>query len=190
MKKINLGYAICGSFCNFENSIKQLEILSKKNYEIFPIMSFNAFGLDTKFGKAKDFNDRIESICNKKIINTIVMAEPIGPKKLLDIITISPCTGNTLSKICNAIIDTPVTMAVKSHLRIQRPVVIVLATNDALGTSGQNLGKALNMKNIYFVPLEQDDYIKKPNSLVSNFELLDETIKLALEKIQIQPIFL
>lgn len=189
MKKIKIGFAMCGSFCTFSESIKQMQILKEKGHEILPIMSFNAYNLNTKFGNAKDFRKKIEKICEKSIISTIPDAEPIGPKKMVDIIAVCPCTGNTLAKLCASITDTPVTMAVKSQLRIKRPVVIALATNDALGGSAKNLGKMLNHKNIFFVPMHQDDYEKKPNSLVSNFNLLEDTINLALQNKQIQPIF-
>ena len=189
MTKYTIGYAMCGSFCTFKNSILQIKKLVKRGFEIVPIMSFNASSMDTKFGKASDFKKEIEDICNRKIICTIPDAEPIGPKKMVDVLTICPCTGNTLGKLCNAITDTPVTMAAKSHLRIQRPVVISLATNDALGASAQNIGKALNTKNIFFVPLKQDDPKNKPKSLVADFDLLEETINMAINGIQIQPIF-
>lgn len=189
MSKLKIAYALCGSFCTLSKSIEQMEKLVKLGHDILPIMSFNAYNLDTKFGKASEFIKKIEDISNKKILNSLVAVEPIGPKNLSDIMVISPCTGNTLSKICRAISDTPVTLAVKSHLRIQKPLVIALATNDALGASGVNLGKALNTKHIYFVPLSQDDCINKPTSLVANFDLLEETLQLALQKKQIQPIF-
>ena len=189
MKKIKLAFAMCGSFCTMSTAIDQMENLTKLDYDILPIMSFNAYSLDTKFGKAKDFIERIENICSKKILKSLVDVEPIGPQNLADIMIVCPCTGNTLSKICRATTDTPVTLGVKSHLRVQKPVVISLATNDALGASAVNLGKALNTKYLYFVPLSQDDYIKKPASLVANFELVPETLKCALNGNQIQPIF-
>ncbi|MGN1044261.1 MAG: dipicolinate synthase subunit B [Acutalibacteraceae bacterium] len=189
MNKLSIGFAMCGSFCTFSKSIEEMKKLKEKGHNIVPIMSFNAYKLDTKFGKAKDFISTIENICEKKIINTIQEAEPIGPKKMLDVLLISPCTGNTLAKLCNAVTDTPVTMAAKSHLRINRPVVISFASNDALSSSAKNLGKILNTKNIYLVPLRQDDPEKKPWSLVSHFELIEETMEKALRNIQIQPIF-
>ena len=189
MTKLKIGFAMCGSFCTFSKSINKMQLLKEKGHEILPIMSFNAYSLDTKFGKSKDFQKKIEKICNKSIISTIPDAEPIGPQKMVDIIVVCPCTGNTLAKLCNSITDTPVTMAIKSQLRINRPVVIALATNDALGGSAKNLGKMLNHKNIFFVPMHQDNPEKKPNSLVANFDLLENTITLALNKKQIQPIF-
>ena len=189
MSKLTVGFAMTGSFCMFEIAIKQMEKLVEIGYNIIPIMSFNAFNLDTKFGKAADFRNRVEEICGRKIINSIPDAEPIGPQKLTDVMLIAPCTGNTLAKLCRAVTDTSVTMAAKAHLRTQRPLVLALATNDALGASAQNLGRALNTKNVYFVPLRQDDPENKPTSLVCDFEKISETLTAALENKQIQPIF-
>lgn len=190
MKKATVGFALCGSFCTFGKALIQMQKLIDDNYDILPIMSYNASNTDTRFGKAEDIKNKIRDICGKEIIDSIVHAEPIGPKNMADIMLLCPCTGNTLAKMCSAITDTPVTMAAKSQLRIQKPVVITLATNDALGSSAQNIGKSLNMKNIYFVPLSQDDPIKKPNSLVADFEMVIPTIELALQGKQIQPILI
>ena len=189
-KRITIGFVMCGSFCTLSKAIDQMEVLSKLGYDILPIMSYNVFKFDTKFGKAADFITRVEKISGKKIINTIQDAEPIGPKKMADIILVAPCTGNTLAKLYCGITDTPALMAIKSNLRIKRPVVISLATNDALGASAKNIGKLLNTKNIYFVPLKQDDPKKKPLSLVANFDLIPQTLEKALSKKQIQPIFI
>lgn len=188
MQKIVFGYALCGSFCTFEKSIEQMRQIANKGYEILPIMSDNAYTTDTRFGKAADFIWEIEDICKHKIIHTIVDAEPIGPKHMVDAMLVSPCTGNTLAKLAGGITDTPVTMAVKSTLRIGLPVVINLATNDALGASAQNIGRLMNTKNIYFVPLRQDDPEKKPFSLVADFTLLLPTALEAMEGRQFQPI--
>ena len=188
MKKITIGFAMCGSFCTLSRAIDEMQKLKDTGYDILPIMSFNVFNLDTKFGKANDFIERVEHISKKSIIHNIVGAEPIGPKELADIMLVAPCSGNTLAKFCNGITDTPVTMAIKSQLRIKRPVVIALASNDALGVSAQNLGKALNNKNIFFVPMSQDDPEKKPNSLVAHFDMIPQTIDFALKNKQIQPI--
>lgn len=190
MKKITLAYTICGSFCTISKSIDKMEELKNLGYEIIPIMSYNAFNWDTKFGKALDFRSKIENICNKQIIHTIPDAEPIGPKKMADIMVIAPCTGNTLSKLSSGITDTPALMAAKSHLRINRPLVIALATNDALGASAQNLGRILNTKNIYIVPLSQDSPTLKPHSMISNFDLIPQTIEAALNNKQLQPCFI
>lgn len=185
--KIRMGFVFTGSFCTFSEVIKHLKELSK-NYDITVIMSFNAYNTDTRFGLSKDFKKQIEEITGNKILNKIVEVEPIGQKKLFDILVVSPCTGNTMSKIANAITDTPSSLAVKSHLRNQRPVVIAISTNDGLSFNAKNLGELLNAKNVYFVPFGQDDYKEKPNSLVAHFELLNETVEYALKNMQIQPI--
>lgn len=189
MSKTCIGYAMCGSFCTFSKAIAQMKKLKELGYDVLPVMSTNAVTTDTRFGKAKDFVAQIEEITERKIIDSITTAEPVGPKKMCDLMLVSPCTGNTLSKITLGITDTPVTMAVKSHLRILRPVVLCVATNDALGASAQNIGRLLNTKNIYFVPLSQDDPENKPNSLVSHFELIPQCVELALKGQQMQPVF-
>ena len=158
--------------------------------EVIPIMSYNAYNLDTKFGKAEDFINEIEEITNKKIIHTIQESEPIGPKHLTDIMVVAPCSGNTMSKLANDIIDTPATMAVKSHLRNNLPVVIAVSTNNALSGNASNIGTLLNRKNYYFVPFRQDNPITKPRSVVFDFDYLVKTIESALDEKQIQPILL
>ncbi len=188
MKKVTLGFAMCGSFCTFSKAISQMKKLAEE-YHIVPIMSKNAYTIDTRFGKAKDFIEEIEDITKEKIIHTIDGAEPLGPKEICDLLLIAPCTGNTLGKLSLGITDTPVTMAAKSHLRIKRPVLLSVATNDGLGASAQNIGKLLNTKNVFFVPMVQDDYVKKPNSLVSKFELIPKCVELALNRQQPQPVF-
>lgn len=185
---ITIGYAVTGSFCTFKKTIIQMKKLKKEGYNILPIMSFNAVGIDTRFGKAKDFTKEIEDICSNKIIATIEDAEPIGPKKLCDILIVSPCTGNTLSKLANGIYDTPVTLAVKSHIRNERPVLIGVSTNDALRNSAKNIGLLMNLKHIYFIPLSQDDYEGKPYSVVCDFDKTSEAVKAALDGRQIQPV--
>ncbi len=184
-----LGFALCGSFCTFEKAVQQMEILSR-SYNILPIMSQNAYSTDTRFGKAREWVRRVEEITGSPVIHTMVQAEPIGPKGLVDVLAVAPCTGNTLSKIAAGITDTPVTMAVKSALRIGIPVVLCCATNDAMAASGPNLLRLLNTKNVYLVPLRQDDPVKKPVSLVADFSLLPQTIGLALEGRQLQPVLL
>ncbi len=185
---LNIGYAICGSFCTHEKALEHMKLLKDKGNNILPILSFNSAAIDTRFGTAAELKEKIKSITDNPIIETIEDAEPIGPKRMCDIIVISPCTGNTLGKLSNGITDTPVTMAVKSHLRINRPVVIALCTNDALGASAQNAGRLMNTKNIFFVPMRQDAPDAKPNSLVADFDKLEDTINLGLDKIQIQPV--
>ncbi len=187
--KIKVGFAVSGSFCTFSKAIPQMKLLVDSGYEVLPIMSDTAYSTDTRFGKAEDFRKEIENICGKKIMHTIEEVEPIGPKKMTDIMIIAPCTGNTLSKLASSTIDTAVTMAAKSHLRGQKPLLIALSTNDGLSGSAANMGTMLNRKNIYFVPMSQDDPIKKPNSLVAHFDLIIPAIESAIMGYQIQPIF-
>ena len=190
LEGMKIGYAFCGSFCTFEKSIAELEKIVKDGAIVTPIMSFTAFDTDTRFGKAADINKRIEDICGNKIISTIEGAEPIGPKKMFDILIVAPCTGNTVAKLAAGIIDTPVTMAVKSHIRNAKPVVLAIATNDALAGSAKNIGMLLNYRNFYFVPYGQDNFSAKPNSLVADFSLLGDTVLLAANGKQIQPLLL
>ncbi|MBR5321826.1 MAG: dipicolinate synthase subunit B [Clostridia bacterium] len=191
MQKETVGFALCGSFCTFKKVIPQMKKLVNDGYKIIPIMSYNAYTTDTRFGKAQDFNDEIEQITGEKIIYTISGAEPIGPKELLDVLVIAPCTGNTLGKLANGISDTSVTLATKAHLRNQRPVIIGVSTNDALGTSAKNIGTLMNSKNIYFVPMRQDDHINKPNSIVADFDYILDTVREVLAtNQQPQPILL
>lgn len=188
MKAITAGFALTGSFCTFERAINQIEFLISKGINILPIMSFNASGLDTRFGKAEDFIARIENITGNKVIKTIEDAEPIGPKSLLDILIIMPCTGNTLAKLATGIYDTPVTLAAKSHLRNQKPVLLGVSSNDSLSSSAKNIGALLNYKHYYFVPMTQDAPDKKPFSIVCDFERVHSAMLLALDKKQIEPI--
>lgn len=186
-----IGFAFTGSFCTFRKVIEELKNIKKEKADILPIMSFNSYNLDTKFGKAQDFINEIKEICEKdNIIHTIQGAEPIGPKKLTDIMVVAPCSGNTIAKLSNSIIDTPVTMACKSHLRNNNPVVLGISTNDGLSGSAENIGKLLNRNNYYFVPFKQDNPITKPRSLVADFKYLIPTIEKALEREQIEPILL
>jgi len=159
-------------------------------YDIQPIMSENAYSRDTVFYKASDLINEIESICSKKIVHTIEDAEPFGAKRPLDYLIIAPCTGNTLSKLANAITDNAVTMVAKAHLRNNKPVVIGISSNDALGKNSENLGRLINSKNVYFVPMGQDDYLKKPNSLICDFGKIEETINSSFTQKQLQPIFI
>ena len=191
MNKKTVGFALCGSFCTFKKVIPQIKKLINDGYRVIPIMSYNAYTTDTRFGKASDFNKEIEQLCGEKIIYTISGAEPIGPKELLDMLVIAPCTGNTLGKLANGISDTSVTLATKAHLRNQRPVVIAVSTNDALGTSARNIGTLMNSKHIYFVPMRQDDYINKPNSIVADFDYISNTVQeVFATNTQPQPILL
>ena len=191
MNSQRIAFAMCGSYCTFSKAILQMEKLKEKGYDIIPIMSQNASSTDTRFGTAKEFSDKIESISQKKVIKTIKDAEPLGPKNMCDAMVIAPCTGNTLAKLSNGISDTSVTMGCKSLLRVGKPVIIALASNDALGISAQNLGKVMNFKNLYLVPMQQDDILKKPTSLVADFTQLIPTLEKALEEHQqIRPLFL
>lgn len=183
-----LGFAMCGSFCTLDKAMEQMAGLSGK-YSLLPVMSHNVYETDTRFGKAEEFIERAKEISGRQVLHSIVEAEPIGPKHLVDAMVVCPCTGNTLSKLALGITDTPVTMAVKSTLRVGLPVVLCLASNDALAASGQNAARLLNTKNVYFVPLRQDDPVKKPFSLVADFSLLEETVAAALEGRQLQPVY-
>ena len=185
---IKLGYALCGSFCTIDNSINEIKRLTNMNYDIYPILSPIVCQTDTRFGKAQDIVNEIEKITKHKIISRIEEAEPIGPKKMFDVLAVCPCTSNTLAKLAYGITDTSVTMAVKSHIRNNRPVVIALATNDALGASSKNIGMLLNQKNYYFVPFSQDDPVAKERSMIADFGLLEATINGALNSKQIVPI--
>lgn len=190
MSKLTLGFALTGSFCTFERAIKALIALKDEQYNIIPIMSFNAYSLDTRFGKSEDFINTIEDICKNKIIHTLNGAEPIGPKKMFDALVVCPCTGNTLAKLTAGIADTPVTLAVKSHLRNLRPVIIAVSSNDSLAAAAKNIGILENRKNYYFVPYRQDDPSEKPNSIVADFSMLSATLNDALKSKQIQPIII
>lgn len=188
LKGINVGFAMTGSYCTFASVIPQIGNLKAEGANVIPIMSENASSTDTRFGKAQDFKAKIEDITGNKIISTIFAAEPIGPKNILDIMIVAPCTGNTISKLACGITDTAVTMAAKANLRNENPLVIAVSTNDGLGASAKNIGMLLNCKNVYFVPFTQDDPDKKHNSLVARMELIVPTVKLAMENKQIQPV--
>ena len=188
LENLKTGFALTGSFCTFSKVIEQLEALKNMGSDIVPIMSEVASSTDTRFGKSKDFIQKIENIAGKKIISSIKDAEPIGPKNILDCLVIAPCTGNTLSKIALGMTDTAVAMAAKATLRNSNPLIIAISTNDGLGASAKNIATVLNMKNVYVVPFGQDDPFKKPSSLVSKMELIPKTIELAKKGQQLQPI--
>lgn len=183
-----IGFALTGSFCTIQDVTIELERLVFLGADVTPILSNSVATINSRFGRAEDIRRRVELITGKQCIETISEAEPIGPKKMFELLIIAPCTGNTLGKIANGITDTPVTMASKANLRNQMPVVIAVATNDGLSASAKNLGLLLNVKNIYFVPFGQDDPEKKPSSLVARFGLIVPTVELALEGKQIGPI--
>ena len=190
MQNIKLGYAFCGSFCTINNSLAILKELAELPIDIIPIMSEITYTTSTRFANADEFNKTVEELCGKKIIHTGPAAEPIGPKNLLDIIVVAPCTGNTISKIALGITDTSVTMAVKAHLRNNKPVVLGIATNDALGATAKNIGLLHNTKNIYFVPYGQDDPVGKNNSLICDFTKIPQTIEEVLNGKQLQPVII
>lgn len=190
MKDITLGYAFCGSFCTVKQSLSALRELSRQDINIQPIMSEIVYSTDTRFIKADELKQEVEEICGRKIIHNIPSAEPIGPKNLLDIIVVAPCTGNTISKLALGITDTAVTMSVKAHLRNNKPVVLGIATNDALGATAKNIGLLHNTKNIYFVPYRQDDPYSKNNSLVCDFTKILDTVEFALKGKQIEPVII
>lgn len=190
MSKLTFGFALCGSFCTLRQAVMEMREIAAQGYGVLPIMSETAYDTDTRFGKAQEFVAEIEEISGRKVIHTIAGAEPIGPKKMADVMLVCPCTGNTLAKLANSVTDTPVTMAVKSHLRNGGPVVLAIATNDALSGSAKNIGKLMNYKNVYFVPMRQDDIEKKPTSVIADFAYLLPAGLAAAQGRQMQPVFL
>ena len=186
---MTIGFAFCGSFCTFSQVFPIVEKLAMTN-RVIPIFSANAYTTDTRFGTARSHIERAETICGTGVLHSIEAAEPIGPKKLLDILVIAPCTGNTLAKLAHSIADTPVTMAAKSHLRNGRPVLVAVSTNDALAGAAENIGKLLSRKHYYFVPFGQDDPFSKPTSMVADFSRIPEAVTAAMEGWQLQPVLL
>ena len=187
MKKTSIGFAMTGSFCTFERVLRQMEALVRRGYEVLPVLSFNAGTLDTRFMTAEHLRARIVEITGNEPIDTLAGAEPIGPKKMTDVFLIAPATGNSLAKLAGGIYDTPALLGAKSHLRNDRPLVLAVSTNDGLGAAAQNIGRLLNVRNIYFVPFGQDDPVKKPRSLVADFSQIPRTIAAALSGVQMQP---
>lgn len=186
----NIGFAITGSFCTFDKILPQIKVLVDEGARVIPIFSYNAYSFDTRFAKSNEFVNKVRELTGEKGITTIQEAEPIGPSGMLDVMVIAPCTGNTAAKLCNGITDTPVLMAAKAHMRNNRPLVISISTNDALGINFQNIGKLMIMKNIYFVPFGQDNYKTKPNSMVADVEKLKDTIIMAGSGMQLQPVII
>lgn len=189
-RQVRVGFAFCGSFCTFSQAMAALGRVRARYGDVTPIVSEASAVTDTRFGRACDFLAEMERICGKPVIDSIARAEPIGPKGLLDVLVICPCTGNTLAKLANGVTDTAVTMAAKAHLRNGRPVVLCPATNDGLAASARNIGALLDKKNVYFVPFRQDDPAKKPTSLVADFSKVEDTIDAALAGRQLQPVLL
>lgn len=190
LKGTTIGFALTGSFCTYKAVFEQMELLVKEGAIVYPIFSKAAQTYDTRFGKAADFMKRAKDITGNDPILTIPEAEPIGPKAYLDILLIAPCTGNTAAKLANGITDSSVLMAAKAHIRNNKPLVLAIATNDGLGMNMKNIGVLINTKNIYLVPFGQDDYIKKPNSLIAHMEFIPSTISMALEGKQLQPVLI
>ncbi len=188
LSECNIGFGITGSFCTFDKILPQIKILKDEGANITPVFSFNTQTMDTRFYKAQEFMRDVKNITGKDGIKTIQQAEQVGPHKLFDIMVIAPCTGNTLAKLANGITDTPVLMAAKAHLRNERPLIIGVSTNDGLSMNFQNIGKLMNVRNIYFVPFGQDDPIKKTRSLVCYLDKIKATAELAINNQQIQPI--
>lgn len=186
---MNIGFALCGSFCTFNKVFPIMKQLTLE-HTVTPIFSDASYATDTRFGSAAEHIRLAEEICGKSVIHTIAQAEPIGPKKLFDILVIAPCTGNTLAKLSHGIADTAVTMAAKSHLRNGRPVLIAVSTNDALGTAAENIGRLLARKHYYFVPFRQDDPAGKPRSMVADFSMLSQAVEAALKGQQLQPVLI
>lgn len=187
MKKLSIGFALTGSFCTFERALAQMEELVRRGYDVLPVLSFHAGGLDTRFMAAHEVRERVQHITGHEPIDSLTAAEPIGPKRMCDVYVMAPITGNSLSKLANGQFDTPALLGAKSHLRNEKPLVLAISTNDGLGAAAQNIGRLLQWRNVYFVPFGQDDPIKKPRSLVADFDQLPRTIAAALAGIQLQP---
>ena len=185
-----IGFAMCGSFCTHAASLEVLTRLKAQDYDILPIMSEITASTDTRFGKAADLVARVEALCGRSVVTTIPDAEPLGPARPMEALVICPCTGNTLAKLANGITDTPVCMAAKAHLRSDRPLLITLASNDALSANLSNIAVLLQRKNVFFVPMKQDDPVRKPHSLVADFSLLPSAFSAMTEGRQLRPLFL
>lgn len=186
---MNIGFAMCGSFCTYAQVFQAMEAAASI-HTVTPIFSHSAYTMDSRFGTAAEHIARASKICGKEPLHTIFEVEPIGPKKLLDLLVIAPCTGNTLAKLAHSIADGPVTMAAKSHLRNGRPILIGISTNDALAGAAENIGRLMGKKHYYFIPFGQDDPQKKPTSMVADFTKLLPALEAALEGRQLQPILL
>ena len=188
IKGKTIGVAFTGSFCTYKKAFTELRKLVEAGADVYTIFSDRSASITSRFGEPSAYLQEAEDITGHKPILTIEGAEPIGPKAYLDVMIMLPCTGNTAAKLCNGIVDSPVLMAAKAHLRNEKPLVITISTNDGLSMNLKNIGLLMNTKNIYFVPFGQDDHIKKPNSLVAHIDMVIPTIELALEGKQIQPV--
>lgn len=190
MEPVRVGFAFCGSFCTYDKIFPVLEQVAARYAAVIPIVSEISAAADTRFGPAHEHLREMERICGRRVIDTIIKAEPIGPQNLLDVLVVAPCTGNTLAKLAHGITDSTVTMAVKAHLRNSRPVALALSTNDALAGAAPNLGALLCRKHFYFVPFRQDDPVRKPTSLSADFSQIPDVIDAALRGEQLQPLVL
>ncbi len=188
LKGIKVGFALTGSHCTLEEVLVEMKRVADEGAILYPIISAAVDETDTRFGTSAGWKEHVMGFSGKKIINSIVDAEPIGPLGLLDVLVVAPCTGNTLAKLANAITDSSVLMAIKAHLRNQRPVVLAVSTNDGLSLNAKNIGLLINSKNIYMVPFGQDSPIGKPNSLKAKMDKIIDTIEHALRREQIQPV--
>lgn len=187
---MRIGYCFTGSFCTFAQSFAALNELVELGHDIVPIMSENAYYTDTRFQGAEEFSLKVEALCKRKIIHTVTDAEPLGPRDPLDLLIVAPCTGNTLAKVAQGITDTSATMAIKAHLRADRPLLIALASNDALSQNLGNIALFLNRRSVYFVPMHEDSPKNKPHSLVADFSLITRAVEALGENRQLRPIFL
>lgn len=185
-----IGYAFCGSFCTLSHSLAALRRLRADGVQVLPIFSNTVYDTDTRFWQATEFRKAVESLCESEVVHTITDAEPLGPARPLEALVIAPCTGNTLAKIASGITDTPVTMAAKAHLREDRPLLLALASNDSMSANLANISKLLLRKQVFFVPMRQDDPERKPHSLVADFTLLSECLCAAQCGKQLRPLFL
>ncbi|MDO4541943.1 MAG: dipicolinate synthase subunit B [Bacillota bacterium] len=191
LKDVKVGFGVTGSHCTLKRVFTQMEVLAKEHgADLFPIFSPSIETSENRFGNSAKWRSFVQEFCDRPVIASIEEAEPIGPKKLLDVMVIAPCSGNTLAKLALGIVDSPVLMAAKAHLRNGRPLVLAVSTNDGLGMNGKNIGILLNTTNIYWVPFGQDDPWSKANSLVAKMDMLPKTISLALKNKQIQPILI
>ena len=181
-------WAMCGSFCTFEKTLGVMEAMVGSGVEVLPLMSFNAAGLDTRFGTAESWKEKVEAVTGRRPIETLQGAEPLGPRNMADAMVIAPCTGATLAKLAAGISDTPVTLGAKSMLRGAKPLVLAVSTNDGLAASMENLARLINRKNFYLVPFAQDDWLKKPASLQSDYSLIGDTLECAMRGRQLQPV--
>ncbi len=190
METLRIGMALSGSFCTFERVLNETKRLVAAGHAVTPIVSFHTASTDTRFGKAQDILQQLKDITGRQALKTLTEVEPLGPKDMLDVLVVAPCTGTTLGRLANGLSDTPVTLAVKSMLRRSRPIILAVSTNDALGASMRNIGHLKNVKHVYFVPMRQDDPVVKPNSLVADFGQILSTVEQALHGKQIMPLFI